>query len=372
MTIRRGGGGRTTVVCVTGASGYVASWLVKLLLLRGFTVRASVRDPSDLNKTKHLLALDGAKERLHLFKADILEEGSFDTEIDGCEGVFHTASPCNLYVTEENARAELIDPAIKGTINVLASCARVTSVRRVVLTSSSSAVIYNGWPRTPDVVVDETWYSTPDVCEKLKVWYPLAKTLAEDAAWKFAKEKGIDMVVMNPAVCIGPLLRPALNVGATEIMKLINGESFRNFSFGWVNIKDAVNAHIQAFEIPSASGRYFLTERVAHLSEIVDIMRKLFPDFRLPEKFISQTVHNLLILRSINTELYKEVYRRPVGLDHTQSSESGHKCEDDKPFMPIYLASKEKAKSIGIDFMPLEQGIKETIESLKDKGLLDC
>jgi len=35
------------VVCVTGASGYIASWIVKLLLQRGYTVKASVRDPSN-------------------------------------------------------------------------------------------------------------------------------------------------------------------------------------------------------------------------------------------------------------------------------------------------------------------------------------
>lgn len=47
----------------------------------------------DPNRTEHLTSLDGAKERLHLFKANLLEEGSFDAVIDGCEGVFHTASP---------------------------------------------------------------------------------------------------------------------------------------------------------------------------------------------------------------------------------------------------------------------------------------
>lgn len=48
---------------------------------------------ADPIKTAHLLALDGAAERLHLFKANLLEEGSFDSAIEGCEGVFHTASP---------------------------------------------------------------------------------------------------------------------------------------------------------------------------------------------------------------------------------------------------------------------------------------
>ncbi|KAL0006885.1 hypothetical protein SO802_008387 [Lithocarpus litseifolius] len=84
------------VVCVTGASGYIASRLVKLLLQRGYTVKATVRDTNDPKKTEHLLSLDGAKERLQIFKADLLKEGSFDSAVDGCQGVFHTASPVIL------------------------------------------------------------------------------------------------------------------------------------------------------------------------------------------------------------------------------------------------------------------------------------
>lgn len=52
-----------------------------------------VRVIDDPEKTEHLLALAGAKERLHLFKANLVEEGSFDPVIDGCDGVFHMASP---------------------------------------------------------------------------------------------------------------------------------------------------------------------------------------------------------------------------------------------------------------------------------------
>lgn len=85
--------GEGKVVCVTGGSGYIASWLVKFLLNRGYVVKATVRDPDDLKKTEHLPALAGAKERLHLFKANLVEEGSFDPVIDGCDGVFHMASP---------------------------------------------------------------------------------------------------------------------------------------------------------------------------------------------------------------------------------------------------------------------------------------
>lgn len=54
----------------------------------------------DPKKTEHLRALDGATERLHLFKANLLEEGSFDAGVEGCDGVFHTASPFYYAVTD--------------------------------------------------------------------------------------------------------------------------------------------------------------------------------------------------------------------------------------------------------------------------------
>ncbi|KAK8661111.1 hypothetical protein V6N13_052011 [Hibiscus sabdariffa] len=248
-------------VCVTGASGYIASWLVKLLLLRGYTVKASVRDPNDPRKTQHLLELEGAETRLKLLKANLLEEGSFDSVVEGCEGVFHTASP--FYHDVVDPQAELIDPAVKGTQNL--------HIGRK--------------PRTPDVVVDENWFSDPDYLEGSKLWYTLSKTMAEDSAWKFSKAKGIDMVTINPAMVIGPLLQPTLNTSAAAILNLIKGAStFPNASFGWINVKDVANAHIQAFEIPSASGRYCLVERVVHYSEIVNILRDLYPSLQLPEK----------------------------------------------------------------------------------------
>ena len=47
----------------------------------------------DPKKTQHVLSLDGAKERLHLFKPELMDEGCFDSIVAGCQGVFHTASP---------------------------------------------------------------------------------------------------------------------------------------------------------------------------------------------------------------------------------------------------------------------------------------
>ncbi|EOY10132.1 NAD(P)-binding Rossmann-fold superfamily protein [Theobroma cacao] len=120
----------------------------------------------DLKKTEHLLALDGANERLHLFKAELLEEGAFDSVVDGCIGVFHTASPC--YYNAENPQAEMIDPAVKGTLNVFRSCVKVPSIKRVIITSSLGAVVFTGKPLADNGVIDETWFSDPVICQKSK------------------------------------------------------------------------------------------------------------------------------------------------------------------------------------------------------------
>lgn len=59
----------------------------------------------------------------------------------------------------------------------------------------------------------------------------LSKTLAEEAAWKFVREKGIDMVTINPAMVIGPLLQPTLNTSAEAVLNIISGIYLVIFQF---------------------------------------------------------------------------------------------------------------------------------------------
>ncbi|KAF5183937.1 Cinnamoyl-coa reductase, partial [Thalictrum thalictroides] len=73
-------------VCVTGGGGYQASWLVKLLLSKGYMVHATVRDPDDV-KNAHLKTLENAAENLQLFKAELLDYDSLFAAIKGCVGV---------------------------------------------------------------------------------------------------------------------------------------------------------------------------------------------------------------------------------------------------------------------------------------------
>ncbi|KAL0794683.1 hypothetical protein Bca101_066060 [Brassica carinata] len=324
--MNRGGG---KVVCVTGASGYIASWIVKLLLLRGYTVRATVRDPTDTAKTEHLLALEGAKERLKLFKADLLEECSFEQAIEGCDAVFHTASPVKFIVTDP--QTELIDPALKGTINVLNTCKKTSSVKRVIVTSSMAAVLVRQPPLGPNDVVDETFFSDPSVCMESKLWYPLSKTLAENVAWQFAKDNGMDMVVINPGYIIGPLLQPTLNLSVEIVVDMVNGKNPSNCRYyRFVDVRDVALAHIKALESPSANGRYIISGQSVTINHIKETIRELFPDTCIDDSNGSEG-----LMDGINCTM----------------------CVD-------------KVKNLGVEFTTLKSSLRDTIISLKEKCLL--
>ncbi|GAB4832149.1 hypothetical protein Ancab_006166 [Ancistrocladus abbreviatus] len=234
---------------------------------------------ADRKKIEHLLRLDGVEERLKLFNADLLEEGSFDSVVDGCDGVFHMASP-----------VELIDPTVKGTLKVLKSCAKAKSVRRVVLTSSTAAVAFTRQPINVDDIVDETWFSVASVCEELE-------TLAEKATWKFAEENGLDLVTTNAGYKLGPPLQPIINFSVEIILDLFKGPTYPNGYVPNVDVRDVANAHIQAFEIASASGRYCLVDSSPHFSDIIEILRKSFPNLKLAEKYVTVAVNpsNILV-----------------------------------------------------------------------------
>eukprot|EP00253_Pinus_taeda_P036254 PITA_36254 len=186
-------------------------------------------------------------------------------------------------------------------------------------------------PRTSVMKGGAKGNASTEYCKQTKGWYQLSKTLAEETAWEFAKEKGIDVVTINPAMVIGTLLQPTLNTSCAAILQIMNGSSaYPNATFGWVSVKDVAKAHILAFEVPSANGRYLLVERVAHLSEIVKILSKLYPGCTLPTK-----------------------------------------CADDNPFIPTYAVSKEKIEKLGLYYTSIEEAFRDTVESLKEKKLLN-
>ncbi|CAL9086459.1 unnamed protein product [Musa textilis] len=318
----------SSVVCVTGGSGFIGSWLVRLLLDRGYAVHATVMHLGDEAETAHLRALEGAAERLHLFEIDLLDPASLLAPIRGSAGVFHLASPCTVNRVHD-PQTELLDPAVKGTLNVLRA-AKESGVGRVVVTSSISAIVPSpGWPA--DVVKDESCWTDLEYCRQNELWYPASKTLAEKAAWEFAKGNGLDVVVVNPGTVMGPIIPSAINASMAMLMRLLQGctDEYADFYMGSVHVKDVALAHILLYENPSATGRHLCVEAISHWSDFASKVTELYPDYKVP--------------------------RLP------------------KDTQPGLLRAQNPAKKLielGMEFRSMEQIIKDAVESLKSKGYI--
>ncbi|KAK0605631.1 hypothetical protein LWI29_029117 [Acer saccharum] len=272
---------QNNVVCVTGGSGCIGSWLVRLLLERRYTVHATVKNLNDDKETEHLRALEGADTRLRLFQIDLLDYDSIVAAVSGCVGVFHLASPC-IVDRVLDPQKELLDPAIKGTINVL-TAAKAAGVRRVVVTSSISAITPSPhWPA--DKIKAEDCWADVEYCKQKELWYPLSKTLAEKAAWDFSRESGLDVVVVNPGTVMGPVIPPTLNASMLMLVRLLQGctETYEDFFMGSIHFKDVALAHILVYENPSASGRHLCVEAISHYGDFAAKVAELYPEYNLP------------------------------------------------------------------------------------------
>nr|BAA36407.1 dihydroflavonol 4-reductase [Ipomoea purpurea] len=288
-----GGGGHAPTlpapkVCVTGAAGYVGSWLVMKLLQRGYVVHATVRDPGNTKKVKHLLELPKAAEgKLRLWKGVLEEEGSFDDAIAGCEGVFHVAATPVDFVSDD-PQNEIIRPAVKGILSIINSCAKAKTVKRLVFTSSAVTLIVQGNPKP---VYDESSWSDLDLiyAKKMPGWmYFASKTQAEKEAWKAAKEKQIDFISIIPPLVIGTSIVPTVPLSFTIALSPVTGNEAHYFVIKqgqYVHLDDLCEAQIFLFEHPKAEGRFICSSHDATIHDLAKMIRQNWPEYYVPSEF---------------------------------------------------------------------------------------
>ncbi len=342
-------------VLVTGANGYVASWLVKRLLERGFDVHGTVRDPLNPTKTEHLEGIaEGCPGSLSLFRADLLDPDGFDRAMTGCELVFHTASPLIVRDVEEPLR-ELIEPATAGTSNVLRAANRTPSVRRVVLTSSIVAVYGDAADLETlgvDAFDESHWNATSNENHQP---YSYSKTLAERLAWKIAAEQERwDLVVVNPGLVLGPGLSRHTKAEGVLVMRDFGNGYYRfgapKLEFAIVDVRDVAEGHIRAGLQPDAHGRHILVSESLSLIEIAEILRSRFGDgFPFPLRTVSNTAALMLASRRA---IPQAVARRNLGY-------------------PLRFDSRHAEEALGITFRPASESIIDHFRQLMDDGLVN-
>lgn len=343
-------------VLVTGANGYVASWLVKRLLEEGLTVHAAVRSPENDKKVGHLRELAAnSKGQLKFFKADLLTPNAYLEAMEGCELVFHTASPFSTSV--KDPQKELIEPAEQGTANVLNTAKAVSSVKRVVVTSSCAA-IYTDAIDTVNApggqLTEDVWNTTASLDYQP---YSYSKTLAEKKAWEIAEsQKQWDLVTINPSFVLGPALNPQGSTSESiNILKMLGGGDMKmgapKMGVGVVDVRDVAEAHYRAGFTPQAQGRYITS---AHNSDFLEMGTVLLPkygeQFPLPKKALPKWL--LMLIGPMTNKLFtRRFIRNNVNIP--------------------WRADNSKIKQeLGMSFRPLQQTMEDAFQVLIDEGML--
>lgn len=339
-------------VMITGATGYVAGWIVKRLLDAGLTVHAPVRDPENEEKLKYLNALaEKSPGSIKYFKADLLEEGSYEESMKDCELVFHTASP--FINTVKDPQRDLIDPALKGTRNVLESVNKTESVKRVVLTSSVAAIMGDTIDLLdyPNKTATEAQWNTSSSLDHQP--YSYSKTLAEKEAWKIHdKQNRWDMVVINPVLVIGPGINPNITSESFNIVKMMGDGSMKmgapGLNFGLVDVRDIADAHYNAAFTPDAKGRHILSAENKDLLELAGYLKEKYGDaYPFPKKNLPKW---LVMIFGPLQGIKRKMIKRNIGY----------------PWLVDNTKSKEK---LGIEYRPIDIAIQEFFQQMIDHGV---
>jgi nucleoside-diphosphate-sugar epimerase len=347
---------KTKPVMVTGANGYVASWIVKKLLDEGITVHAAVRNPDNDQKVGHLKTLaENSKGVLKLFKADLLTSGAYKEAMEGCELVYHTASP---FITDvKDPQKELIEPAEKGTENVLFTANEVASVKRVVVTSSVAAIFTDAIDSVNapgGQLTEEIWNTTASIDYQP---YYYSKTLAEQKAWEIQKKQSQwDLITVNMSLVLGPALNPKQTTSESmNILKMMGDGQMKmgapRIGVGLVDVRDVAEAHFKAGYVAEAKGRYITSAYNTNFLEMaMELQEKYGAKYPIPKNGIPKFL--LLLLGPIVNKLFTRKFIK------------------NNVDIPFNASNAKIKKDLGMSFTPMKTTMEDSFQMLIDEGII--
>ena len=341
-----------SVVAVTGASGYIGSYVCEALVKHGFKVRAVVRDPSNEEKIAHLRLL-GPLVSFH--RGNLLEEGSYDEAFRGADGVIHCAAVVEVGRVK-NPMKEIVAPSVEGVENVLKSVSKCSSVKCFIHTSSMAAVHQRN--RMGNVLSETDWNCWSSIENDP---YGFAKTKAEELVWNFAKHNSsIRVRILNPVIVLGPVMNKAHTKSSTFFLRQAIFNNAVQPVFGcFVDVRDVAEAHVQALILVKDADvvhRFILScdspsMRASDLGKIAQIE---LPQYELKTPALYSPLFAwLLVLLSMLPFIGRFI------LNELERSALTWREK----------INNRKAKSIlGIRFRPLNETVKDGVESIIQGG----
>lgn len=241
-------------VFVTGGTGFIGANLIRLLLQKGYEVRALFRPESNLENLKNLdiEKVEGCLTDSNLYQS-----------LKGCQVLFHCAAHYSLW---QKDKPLLEQYNILGTRNILAA-ARQAGIERTIYTSSVAAIGVK-----PGVAVNEI-YQSP--VENLVGHYKKSKYWAEQEAHQAVK-LGQDIVIVNPSTPIGPWdIKPTPT--GDLILRFLRRKmpAYVNTGLNFIDVRDVALGHLLALEKGKTGERYILGHQNLTLKEFLDLLSKI-------------------------------------------------------------------------------------------------
>ncbi|KAH8690155.1 3-beta hydroxysteroid dehydrogenase/isomerase family protein [Talaromyces proteolyticus] len=319
------------LIFVTGATGFIGIATALEALKAGYRLRVAIRQESQIQKVKKVLS-EYADKLEFAIVPDITDDKAYTGKLDGVDYVLHIASPLARTLDKK----DYFEPAPKGTVNILKEATKVSSVKKVVITSSIVAFIpLSGVPEGGVVTEEPTWDLTVDVDGDFTGPHPKAtafklyhasKILANDATWEFKKrnDPNFSLVTIHPTFVYGHDLFQTTpdEIGGTNSIlwnAFVSGEA--QIWSSYVNVRDVAKAHIKALDstIPDGS-KYLVAGKDTTWKEVAQLLKKNYP----------------------SNELFK-LSEATTGI-------------------PLPANTSKAEKELGIDWISLEDTIKEVVE----------
>jgi len=279
-----------TKTITVGTSGFIAGHCILDLLEHGYEVRGTVRNLDKAPALKAMFAKYTDKaDSIEFAQADLTNEDGWLEAAQGCDGLFHLASPVPLQ-QPKNAD-ELIRPAREGALNAL-KAANAAGIKRAVLTSSIAAVMF-GHKEKHRTFNESDWTNV----DATGVAYYKSKALAEQAAWDYVKDTDIQLSTVLPGFVLGPALESDYGTSLQLIVELLKGKYpvVPKIGFEAVDVRDIASLHRLAYEKPEAVGKRFIgANGWVMFKEVAQILKQAYPDKKVSTVELPELLSNIL------------------------------------------------------------------------------
>jgi dihydroflavonol-4-reductase len=336
------------MIMVTGGTGLVGSHLVYQLLLKGKEVRVLVRSNSNKENIRKTFsyysdAAEALFEQLDWAEGDVLDIYSLQKAMENVEQVYHCAAVISFQPGEEEW---MMNTNVEGTANVVNACL-THGIKKLCHVSSVAALPES---EKGSIVMEDTfWKSVPGSSH-----YALSKYASEREAWR-GMEEGLDTVVVNPSIIIGPgeWKRSSSNMISASYKGI---KFYTDGVAGFVDVRDVVKAMIYLMESKESNQRYIVSTENLSYGRF----------FGLTHRFLGKRQPYIKVGKSLS-EIGWRLEKIRSGL---RGKKSHITKETARASQQQNFYSNEKVRKVtGLQFIPVEKSVEDTCALfLKEHG----